>query len=226
MITTAYAAQRLALEWNGTAIAGLADNAAASPLTNLQLALHTGFPGLAGTQATSECAYGGYARVAVPRTSAGFTIAANKVSLAVQRNFPVCTSGSETALWWSLGDAATGAGVIRRMGPLGSQLGPATFAVAGNLVTLPGLTGLAVGERIMFVPVSDSALPAAVSAGVSYFVLSVSGDTVTLSATSGGSVIAFAGSGDAIAYKSVPLPITSAPATTPGLSAGQLIVEG
>ena len=226
MRTTASITQLLGLEWNGTAIAGLADNAATAPLANLQLAFHTGFPGLAGTQITSECTYGGYARVAVPRTTAGFTVSANKVSLASARNLPQCTSGGDTATWWSLGDAATGAGAIRRMGPLGSQLGAVTLAVTGNVVTIPGLTGLAVNDRIMFVPVSDSALPVAVTAGTSYFVLSVSGDNITISATLGGAAITFAGSGDGIAYKSNPAIITSAPAITPGLPAGVLIIEG
>lgn len=36
---------------------------------NLYVALHTADPGEAGSQTTSECAYGSYARVAVARTS-------------------------------------------------------------------------------------------------------------------------------------------------------------
>jgi hypothetical protein len=45
----------LKLIFNATAIANIADNAAASPLTNLFVALHTADPGEAGDQTTSEC---------------------------------------------------------------------------------------------------------------------------------------------------------------------------
>ncbi len=55
----------LLLIFNATAIANIADNASASPLTNLYVSLHTGDPGEAGSQTTNECAYTSYARVAV-----------------------------------------------------------------------------------------------------------------------------------------------------------------
>ncbi len=41
----------------------IADNAATSPITNLYVSLHTGDPGEAGDQTTSEAAYTSYARV-------------------------------------------------------------------------------------------------------------------------------------------------------------------
>ena len=59
------------LIFQGTAIANIADNASSSPLTSLYLSLHTSDPGEAGTQATNECAYTSYARVAVDRDSDG-----------------------------------------------------------------------------------------------------------------------------------------------------------
>ncbi len=51
----------LKLTFNATAIANIADNAAASPLTNLQMSLHTADPGEAGDQTTNEIAYTSYA---------------------------------------------------------------------------------------------------------------------------------------------------------------------
>ena len=63
----------LKLIFNATPIAGLADNAASSPVTNLYLALHTADPGEAGDQTTSEISYTGYTRLAVLRTSGGWT---------------------------------------------------------------------------------------------------------------------------------------------------------
>ena len=50
----------LALIFNGTGIANLADNAVSGPLTNLYLALHTADPGEGGDQSTNEISYTGY----------------------------------------------------------------------------------------------------------------------------------------------------------------------
>ena len=63
----------LKLIFNATAIANIADNAAASPTTIIAVALHTADPGDAGTQATSEATYTSYARASTARTSGGWT---------------------------------------------------------------------------------------------------------------------------------------------------------
>src|SRR3954466_1466757 len=86
----------LKLIFNATAIANIADNAATSPLTNLYLSLHTASPGAAGSQTTNEAAYTSYARVAQARTSGGWTVSGQSVTLAAQANFPAATGGSET----------------------------------------------------------------------------------------------------------------------------------
>jgi hypothetical protein len=109
----------LALILLGTPIANIADNAAASPLTNLYLALHTADPGEAGDQTTSEATYTGYGRVAVPRSTSGFTTpSAGSSSLAANRDFPTGTGGSGTATYFSLGTGSTGAGKIIMSGPI------------------------------------------------------------------------------------------------------------
>lgn len=102
----------LKLLFNATAIANIADNAASSPNTSLYVALHTADPGEAGSQTTSECAYTGYARVAVLRTSGGWTVTANSVSPVANIDFPLCTAGSETATYFSVGKASSGAGYL------------------------------------------------------------------------------------------------------------------
>lgn len=102
----------LKLIFNATAIANIADNAATSPLTNLYVALHTADPGEAGSQTTSEIAYTSYARVAVARTSGGWTVSAASVSPAAEISFPAGTGGSGTATYWSVGTASSGAGKI------------------------------------------------------------------------------------------------------------------
>ena len=78
----------LKLIFNGTAIANIADNAAASPLTSLYVSLHTGDPGEAGSQTTNEAAYTSYARVAVARSGVGWTVSGSTVTNAALIQFP------------------------------------------------------------------------------------------------------------------------------------------
>lgn len=109
----------LKLIFNGTPIAGLADNAASSPLTDLYLALHTSDPGESGSQSTNEVAYTGYARVAVARTTSGWTVSGNSVSPVNAIEFGEMTGGTTgTATYASVGTAASGAGKILYRGAL------------------------------------------------------------------------------------------------------------
>ena len=101
------------LIFNATAIANIADNAAASPLTNLYVSLHTADPGEAGDQTTSETAYTGYARQAVARTTGGWTVTTNSVSPVANIDFPECTAAPGAAIThFAIGTASTGTGKI------------------------------------------------------------------------------------------------------------------
>lgn len=90
---------------------------------NLFVALHTGDPGEGGSQTTSECAYGAYARVAVTRASdgSGWTVSGNQVQNTAVINFPECTSGSETVTHFSIGTLTSGAGQILYKGALSAS---------------------------------------------------------------------------------------------------------
>lgn len=123
----------LKLIFNATAIANIADNAAASPLTNIQVGLHTADPGEAGDQTTSEVTYTSYARVAVARTSGGWTVTANSVSPAANIDFPAGTGGAGTATHFSTGTAASGTGKLLYSGTVTPNI------VCGDGVT-PRLT--------------------------------------------------------------------------------------
>lgn len=129
----------VALIFNGTAIANLADNAASGPLTNLYLSLHTSDPGEAGSQATNECAYTSYARVAVARTSGGWTVSGGVATLVDDQHFPAATGGSETATHFGVGTAASGAGVLLYSGTLDVNIPIATptapYLKAGTTIT-------------------------------------------------------------------------------------------
>lgn len=99
----------LALIFNATAIANIADNAATAPLTNLFVSLHTADPGEAGTQATSETTYTGYARVSVARTTGGWTVSGGSVSPVANIDFGEDTAGTGTITHFGVGVASTGA---------------------------------------------------------------------------------------------------------------------
>jgi len=121
------------LTFQAVAIANIADNAATAPLTNLFVSLHTADPGEAGSQTTSECAYTSYARVAVARTSGGWTVTNNSVSPAANIDFPQATGGSETATHFAVGTASTGAGKLLYSGTI-----TPTIAIANGVT--PRLT--------------------------------------------------------------------------------------
>lgn len=197
----------LKLILNGTAIANIADNAASSPLTNLWAALHTADPGEGGTQSTNEAAYTSYARVAVARTSGGLPVTGNSGSPAANIQFPQATGGSETLTYFSLGVAASGASKILWRGPLGAILGSFS-AFTDDVIHIPGNT-LSVNDRIAFFPSYDSSLPAGLVEGILYFVLTASGDFITVSDTQGGSQTNITVAGSGVVWKMTPIPVTS-----------------
>lgn len=119
----------LKLIFNGTTIPNIADNAAASPLGSLYLALHTADPGEGGDQTTNEVAYTNYARVAVVRSAAGFTVTGSSVSPFANIDFPTGTGGTGTAAFFSIGTALNGAGKVLYSGTVTPSI------VCGNGVT-------------------------------------------------------------------------------------------
>jgi hypothetical protein len=126
----------LQLIFNGVAIPGIADNAATSPLTNLYLSLHTSDPGVVSDQSTSEAAYQGYARQAVPRDTTGFTISGGRIASPTSTvSFPASTgSATETETFAAIGTAATGTGKILYVGPITPPINVAT-GIAPQLTT-------------------------------------------------------------------------------------------
>jgi hypothetical protein len=111
----------LLLIFNNTDIADIGD---ASGLQNsatagsLYVALHTADPGEGGNATTSEAAYGSYARQAVARSGAGWTVSGNSVSNTALVQFPECTSGSETISHVSITTASSGTSKLLYKGAL------------------------------------------------------------------------------------------------------------
>lgn len=103
----------LNLVYRAVAWANYADNAAGTPQTNIDLALHTADPGDSGTMSTSEAAYTSYARAQVARTTGGWSAAAGgSISPAANIDFPTGTGGTGTGTYFSTGKTGGGAAVI------------------------------------------------------------------------------------------------------------------
>lgn len=120
----------LKLIFNATAVANMADNAASSPLTNLYVSLHTADPGDAGNQTTSETAYTGYARVAVARTTGGWTVTGNSVSPVANIDFGACTASPGAAIThWAVGTAASSTGKLLYAGTVTPNITMATSVI-------------------------------------------------------------------------------------------------
>lgn len=125
------------LLFNNTNIANLGDATGVRGSTaagSMFVSLHTADPGEAGTQNTSETAYTGYARVAVARSSGGWTVTNNSVSPVANIDFGLCTASPGGALThFGLGVSSSGANRLCYSGTITPNI-----AVAVNVI--PRLT--------------------------------------------------------------------------------------
>ena len=112
----------LKLIFNATAWASIADNAASSPYTNLYLSLHTADPGVGNNQTTNETSYTNYARIAIARTSGGWTVTTNTATNTALAQFAQCGATGATLTYIAIGTASSGAGNVLYSGALNSSL--------------------------------------------------------------------------------------------------------
>lgn len=101
--SNAFETDSLELWFQAVTVANLADDASASPATDIYWSLHTGDPGEAGNQSTSEAAYTSYARKTVARTSGGHAVAAGVMNPVANIDFVTATGGSETEQYFGTG---------------------------------------------------------------------------------------------------------------------------
>lgn len=87
---------------------------------NIYVSLHTATPDETGDQTTNEATYTSYARVAVARSGAAWTVAGNNVSNAAAVTFPEATGGDNDITYFGLGYAASAAGSLYMYGALGA----------------------------------------------------------------------------------------------------------
>lgn len=106
----------LALIFNNTNIANIGDATGlrgSTTVGSVYASLHTADPGEAGTAATNEISYTGYARQALARTAGNFTVASGVVTLAVNVDFPEMTGGTGgTVTHFAFVKEASGASVV------------------------------------------------------------------------------------------------------------------
>jgi hypothetical protein len=218
----------LQLIFNATNWTNIADNTVTAPLTNLFVSLHTADPGEAGSQTTNETAYSNYARIAVARTSGGWTISGTdptQVVNAATITFAQCGVTGATITHWGIGTLASGAGVLIASGPVGPVAGPyleftATLASPGHFQT-PGST-YSVDDRVSLYHTPTGTLPTGVTEGTVYFIGSVTATTdVTLSTTaSNGTPVNTSTVGAGVMIKQTPLVVSTL--VTPSFAASAL----
>lgn len=117
---------------------GLQNSATAG---SFYVSLHTADPGEAGSQTTSEASYTSYARIAVARTSGGWTRTSSTISNTAMVQFDQCTGGSNTITHFGIGTASSGTGNLIFKGALTSSLSVSTgiqpqFAAGALTVTV------------------------------------------------------------------------------------------
>ena len=101
-------------------VGGLLPSAAVG---SIYLSLHTATLNDTHTDQTqSEATYGAWARVAVARSVAAWTVATGNVDNDAEILFPEATSGSETQTYFGLGSAVSGVGYLQIYGALTPSL--------------------------------------------------------------------------------------------------------
>lgn len=86
------------------------------------ISVHTANPNETGNQTTSEAAYTSYARQAVARSTAGWTVASGVADNDSAINFPAATGGSETETHFGIGSDVSGSGNLFFWGALTASL--------------------------------------------------------------------------------------------------------
>lgn len=123
--TNAFETALLQLYFNNTDHANIGDAAGlqnSATAGSFYVSLHTADPGETGTQTTSEATYTSYARVAVARSGAGWTVSGNNASNTAAINFPAATGGTNTITHFGIGSDSSGVGNLFFKGALGSSL--------------------------------------------------------------------------------------------------------
>lgn len=130
----------LNLVFSATTWANYAQNASASPETNIVVALHTADPIDTGTQSTSESTYTNYARVNVARSTGWSTASTGSVSPVANIDFPSSGAAGTTITHWSTGKSGGGASPILWSGAVSPTIAIGASGVIPRLTTASTIT--------------------------------------------------------------------------------------
>lgn len=113
----------LALLYNATTWDGIAENDTSSPLTNIYMGLQTASMTGASVQTTNETAYTNYARIAVARTTGGWSAPSGGATSNVAAvEFPQCGASGATITDAHTGTSLSGGGEIFHYGTLNASI--------------------------------------------------------------------------------------------------------
>jgi hypothetical protein len=113
----------LGLYYNATAIANIADNASASPITAVGMALATASYSASSTLASNETAYTNYVRQAPARTTGGWTApSSGATSNAAAIEYPQCGVTGATITSAATGKSVAGAADVFHYGDLNAPI--------------------------------------------------------------------------------------------------------
>lgn len=204
---------------------------AGSPATQLYVSLHTADPGAGGSQNTSETSYTNYARVAVARTTGGWTVTSgpNQVVNAATITFATCGATGATLTHWGLGLSSSGVGTLLASGPINTSGFPAVpftaTAAAPGVLTVYGYTPAVNDQVAMWALPGSEGLPTGITSGLVYYVgTAPGGQTLTLSTTlSNGAPVTTSTTGSGMLFKCSPLTVSNN--ITPSIAASAMIIQ-
>lgn len=108
---------------------------------NLYVSLHTSLP-TGSDQTSNESAYTSYARVAVSRDAAGWTVAAGQSQNTALVQFPKCTGGSSVVTHIGIGTLSAGVGQLLYVGTIADG----GLTVSNNIVPTFNATSITITE--------------------------------------------------------------------------------
>ena len=183
------------LVFNNTNFANVGDATGlrgSSTAGSLYVSLHTADPGEAGTQATNEAAYTGYVRVAVARSSGGWTVSTNSATNAATVTFAQNTGAQEVEKYVGIGTASSGAGVLLYSAELLGTPITITATNTGTDTLSATSSGFANGNAVRVRIATGGTIATGLSTATQYFIVgfaSGSPDTFQLSLTVGGAAV-------------------------------------
>lgn len=170
----------------------------------------------------TEVSGGSYARAAVTNNAINFPAASGgSKSNAVAITMAVPSADWGVCVAFGLFDALT-AGNLLAWSWLGSDAGKVFTAAVTDVFTAPA-HGYADTQQVRIVAIPGGALPAGVSAGVTYFIRDATADTFKLAATSGGAALDITAAGAGLVATIIPKTINSGDTVT--FAIGALVVS-